>query len=97
MVLIIFVIVNINVKTLASKDIDSWQDYLELAIENLRVAEKNLKSGLKKEACSYQKKASFYGIKAFINIREQVEEGNLDFSQDEISNNIRIWEELANC
>ena len=74
-----------------------WREKSELAQDNLREAEEELKNGSKYKACIKQRIASKYGVEAFQSLikAQQINESDNEF--DNLEENLAKWKELSYC
>ena len=74
-----------------------WREKSELAQDNLRGAEEELKAGSKYKACIKQRIASKYGVEAFQALikAQQINESDNEF--ENLEDNLAKWKGLMYC
>ena len=74
-----------------------WREKSELAQDNLRGAEEELKAGSKYKACIKQRIASKYGVEAFQALikAQQINDSENEF--ENLEENLAKWNDLRDC
>ena len=74
-----------------------WREKSELAQDNLREAEDELKAGSKYKACIKQRIASKYGVEAFEALINAQQINDSDNEFDNLEENLARWNNLRDC